>query len=187
MKILKKYTVSLFSSLQFTFIRQVNHCTSHAERQLRNDLVVIIALIASKCPSAPFVESGLSRTISLYSSFPEIPSHMEQVKNLKLTSCMEDFEWKRILFNTLAILSKNSPSLQIMSQQQVFLSLFSYVKPIDDNLMFWTLAEFEELQLQAMAVLATLSPLCINDYMSCQGNTRLLMLLDWCISSGKVK
>jgi len=48
----------------------------------------------------------------------------------------------------------------------------------------WSPAQFEELQLHAMAALCTLSPILIEDYMHCQGNTRLLLLLEWCVSTG---
>lgn len=43
----------------------------------------------------------------------------------------------------------------------------------------------EELQLQALATLATIAPLMLDDYKSCQGNTHLLLLLDWCVKKGK--
>ena len=33
---------------------------------------------------------------------------------------------------------------------------------------------------QALSCLSTLAPLCVEDYMTCQGNTRLLMLIEWC-------
>ena len=29
--------------------------------------------------------------------------------------------------------------------------------------------------------MTVLAPLCMEDYMMCQGNTRLLLLLEWCI------
>eukprot|EP00493_Phyllostaurus_siculus_P024188 UN24525 len=34
-----------------------------------------------------------------------------------------------------------------------------------------------------MFILCTIAPLCIDDYMMCQGTTRLLLLLEWCIGS----
>lgn len=49
----------------------------------------------------------------------------------------------------------------------------------------WSTAQREELQLQALATLATIAPLMLDDYMSCQGNTCLLLLLDWCIEQGQ--
>lgn len=39
--------------------------------------------------------------------------------------------------------------------------------------------------LQALSCLCTLAPLRIEDYTVCQGNTRLLILLEWCIRNGK--
>ena len=51
----------------------------------------------------------------------------------------------------------------------------------------WTVAQFEELQLHAMSALCTLGPLMIEDYMTCQGSTRLLLLLEWCVGPGEAR
>lgn len=49
----------------------------------------------------------------------------------------------------------------------------------------WSSVQQEELQLQALATLATIAPLMLDGYMSCQGNTCLLLLLDWCVRQGE--
>jgi len=74
--------------------------------------------------------------------------------------------------------------LQLFSDGKVLLSLFHYVKPneVKQQARDWSSAQFEELQLLAMSALTDLSVLLINDYMTCQGNTRLLLLLEWCVS-----
>ena len=36
---------------------------------------------------------------------------------------------------------------------------------------------------QALSCLCTLGPLCLEEYMVCQGSTRLLLILEWCHSS----
>lgn len=38
---------------------------------------------------------------------------------------------------------------------------------------------------QALDTLSIVAPLCLDDYMTCQSNTRLLMLLEWCVGEGK--
>ena len=40
------------------------------------------------------------------------------------------------------------------------------------------------LAVQALDTLSNISPLCLEDYMTCQSNTRLLMLLEWCVGQG---
>ena len=69
-----------------------------------------------------------------------------------------------------------------MSEAKLLLALFSYVKANEKTTgpREWTVAQTEELQLHAMAALATLGPIMIDDYMTCQGSTRLLLLLEWC-------
>jgi len=39
---------------------------------------------------------------------------------------------------------------------------------------------------QALDTLSAVAPLCLDDYMTCQSNTRLLMLLEWCVGQGKL-
>lgn len=45
----------------------------------------------------------------------------------------------------------------------------------------------EELQLAALDALASVAPALLHDYMSCQGNTYLLLLLDWCLDKGRLQ
>jgi cilia- and flagella-associated protein 69 len=49
----------------------------------------------------------------------------------------------------------------------------------------WTPAQQEEIQLHALAALCTLAPLMVDDYLACQGGTRLLLMLEWCIGNSK--
>lgn len=73
-------------------------------------------------------------------------------------------------------------SLQVLSEGHLMLCLFSFVRA-NENISGprdWTAAQFEEIQLQAMACLCALCPLMIDDYMTCQGSTRILLLLEWC-------
>lgn len=66
------------------------------------------------------------------------------------------------------------------------LALFHYVKPNEKpGVHDWSAAQYEELQLHAIATLASVAPLLIEDYMMCQGNTRLLMFLEWCAGNGE--
>jgi len=170
-------------ALQEMIIHQMKHCNSHADRQLRNDLLVIATLVITNCVNAPFAHSGFSRTLALFAAYPEVPSHSELLTNFNLKQLPEDFEMKRILMNILIPLSCDPDSVQMLSEQQVVLALFSFVQPIKEDHTPWSLAEYEELQLQALSVLSVIAPLCIDDYLACQGTTRLLILLDWCINS----
>lgn len=73
---------------------------------------------------------------------------------------------------------------QLMSEGKLLLSLFYYVKQNEDKSLprEWSPAQFEELQLHAMSSLCSLSAMMMEDYMVCQGNTRLLLLLEWCLN-----
>lgn len=66
------------------------------------------------------------------------------------------------------------------------LALFSFVRANDvsGGPNDWSPAQFEELQLHAMSCLCVLCPLILEDYMTCQGSTRILLLLEWCVKAG---
>ena len=51
------------------------------------------------------------------------------------------------------------------------------------GVVFTTMAD---VCLQALDTLSAVAPLCLDDYMTCQSNTRLLMLLEWCVGQGKL-
>ena len=163
-------------------------CSSQADRQLRNDILVVITLIISKCPEAPLVESGLAKTIAAYTSYPEIPSRDQQICRMRLNKHTEDFELKKLLLSAINILCVHTSKqtlIESLSSTQIMLALFHYVVPIKEPLETqWSMAEFEELQLQALSVLSVLVPLSLKDYDTFQGNSRVLALLDWCINSG---
>lgn len=55
------------------------------------------------------------------------------------------------------------------------------------NSRYWSSTHQEALQLCALATLTSVAPLLLDDYMQCQGNSCLLLLLDWCIKPGENK
>ncbi|XP_073891662.1 cilia- and flagella-associated protein 69 isoform X6 [Macaca fascicularis] len=142
---------------------------SHYDRQLRNDILVITTIIAQN-PEAPMIECGFTKDLILFATFNEVKSQNLLVKGLKLSNSYEDFELKKLLFNLLI-------------DGKVILALFTYVKkPEKQKIMDWSAAQHEELQLHAIATLSSVAPLLIEEYMSCQGNARVLAFLEWCES-----
>ncbi|XP_071378837.1 cilia- and flagella-associated protein 69-like [Centroberyx affinis] len=172
-------------ALKEAFLHQLLNGFRHYDLQLRNDLLVITTLIAEN-PKSPLIESLFAKQLIVFITFPELKSHNPLVRNLKLTYNNEDFEMKRLLLNLVVFMSKDLSALQLFKEGRVLLALLTLVKPpavsseVQSGLRHWTSAQQEELQLQALATLATVAPLMLDDYMSCQGNTCLLLLLDWC-------
>lgn len=175
--------LTCMSQLRDAFVYQLTQGYSHYDRQLRNDLLVIANLVAASCPNAPFVETGFVKQLTLFATFQEVKSHNPLVKQLKLQTNHEDFELRKLLFNILVLLSKDPTVIAVLSEGHLLLALFSFVRANDKQTgpREWTPAQFEELQLQAMSSLCTLCPLMLEDYMTCQGSTRLLLLLEWCV------
>uniref|UniRef100_A0A8C5KHJ6 Cilia and flagella associated protein 69 n=1 Tax=Jaculus jaculus TaxID=51337 RepID=A0A8C5KHJ6_JACJA len=153
---------------------------SHYDRQLRNDILVITTIIAQN-PGAPMIECGFTRDLILFATFNEVKSQNPLVKGLKLSNSYEDFELKKLLFNIIVILSKDLPTVQLLIDGKVILALLSYVKkPEKLKIVEWSAAHYEELQLHAIATLSSVAPLLIEEYMSCQGNNRVLAFMEWC-------
>uniref|UniRef100_A0A8C6HAY5 Cilia and flagella associated protein 69 n=1 Tax=Mus spicilegus TaxID=10103 RepID=A0A8C6HAY5_MUSSI len=153
---------------------------SHYERQLRNDILVITTIIAQN-PGAPMIECGFTRDLILFATFNEVKSQNPLVKSLKLFNCYEDFELKKLLFNIIVILCKDLATVQLLIDGKVILALFTYVKkPERLKIIEWSAAQYEELQLHAIATLSSVAPLLIEEYMSCHGNSRILAFLEWC-------
>nr|XP_040147406.1 cilia- and flagella-associated protein 69 isoform X4 [Ictidomys tridecemlineatus] len=155
---------------------------SHYDRQLRNDILVITTIIAQN-PGAPMIECGFTRDLILFATFNEVKSQNPLVKGLKLSNSCEDFELKKLLFNIIVILCKDLPTVQLLIDGKVVLALFTYIKkPEKHKIIEWSAAQHEELQLHAIATLSSVAPLLIEEYMSCQGNARVLAFLEWCDS-----
>ncbi|CAO2617526.1 Cilia- and flagella-associated protein 69 [Lemmus lemmus] len=153
---------------------------SHYDRQLRNDILVITTIIAQN-PGAPMIECGFTRDLILFATFNEVKSQNPLVKSLKLSNSYEDFELKKLLFNIIVILCKDLTTVQLLIDGKVILALLTYVKkPERLKIIEWSAAQYEELQLHAIATLSSVAPLLIEEYMSCQGNARILAFLEWC-------
>lgn len=76
------------------------------------------------------------------------------------------------------VTKNNQPQCSIEgNKKQRF--LLAYNKSI-----FLLLFYFSFFALQALDTLSTVAPLCLEDYMTCQSNTRLLLLLEWCVGQG---
>ncbi|KAF1558042.1 Cilia- and flagella-associated protein 69, partial [Eudyptes schlegeli] len=177
-------------TLKEVFVDLLMHGFRHYDRQLRNDLLVIASLLAEN-PAAPMIESGFAKLLIVLATFTEVKIPNPLVKDLKLTYSYEDFELKKLLFNVIGVLSKDPCALslflfvltlQLLSENNVMPALLYYVKPNQKpGFHDWSAAQYEELQLHAIAILASVAPLLVDKYLSCQANTLLLVFLEWCI------
>ncbi|XP_039920045.1 cilia- and flagella-associated protein 69-like isoform X2 [Hirundo rustica] len=128
------------------------------------------------------IESGFAKLLIVLATFPEVKLPNPLVKGLKLTYSYEDFEMKKLLFNAIGILSKDPSAAQLLRENHVMPALLYYVKQ-NQNPGFpdWSAAQYEQLQLHAIAVLASVAPALVDKYLSCQASTLLLVFLEWCM------
>uniref|UniRef100_A0A8C5DYR0 Cilia- and flagella-associated protein 69 ARM repeats domain-containing protein n=1 Tax=Gouania willdenowi TaxID=441366 RepID=A0A8C5DYR0_GOUWI len=115
-------------------------------------------------------------------------SHNALVPDFKMDFSLEDMKLKKLLLNLLVLMSSDFAAQQIYKEERVMLALLTLVKPPEassaphrSGSRHWSALQGEELQLQALATLATLAPILLDDYKLYQGNACLLMLLDWCV------
>ncbi|XP_043993679.1 cilia- and flagella-associated protein 69-like [Gambusia affinis] len=146
--------------------------------QLRNQLLVFTTLIAEN-PNCPLIESLFAKQLLGYITLPELVTTSAQ----KLTHSKEDLKMKKLLLNLLILLSRNVAAVHLFREELVMVSLLRLANPPEKqpaSPQSAILSQQEELQLQALETLATIVPVMLQDYMSCQGNTQLLLLLEWC-------
>ncbi|XP_051247267.1 cilia- and flagella-associated protein 69-like isoform X2 [Dicentrarchus labrax] len=173
-------------SLKEAFLHQLMNGLRHSDLQLTTDLLVITTLIAEN-PSSLLIESLFAKQLVVLVTFPEVRSHNPLVHNLELSFSNEDLNMKRLLLNLLVLMSKDLAALRLYKEERVMLALLTLAKApaasseSRSGSRRWSSVQQEELQLQALATLATVAPLMLDDYMSCQGNTCMLVLLDWCV------
>ncbi|CAI8001807.1 Cilia- and flagella-associated protein 69 [Geodia barretti] len=177
--------------------RQVASSSHTDSKQLRNDLLALVSLVAKISPDAPFIETGFLHTLCSYFLSFEVASVSSRHelgpsrggstggeragKAAKVDE--EDFELVKTLMVTLTSLSCDQGTIKVLCEQKVMRGLLSFVVRNDHSPSNYSSAHFEELQLLALSCLCTLGPLCLEQYMVCQGNTRLLLILEWCHSS----
>ncbi|NXL93444.1 CFA69 protein, partial [Alectura lathami] len=167
-------------ALKEVFVDLLINGFRHCDRQLRNDLLVIATLVAENA-AAPMIESGFTVLLIVLATFTEVKIPNPLLKGLKLTFSYEDFELKKLLFNIIRIFSKDPHALQLLSENDVMPALLYYVKPHrKPGFHDWSAAQYEELQLHAIAILASVAPPLVDKYLSCQANTLLLVFLEWC-------
>lgn len=175
-------SLNAINHLREAFLQQLLQGFSNYDRQLRNDILVITIQLAQENPNLAFIETGFAKELLLFATYPEVKSHSPLTKRLKITTCYEDFELKKLFFNFAVTISKNTTSHQLMSDSGILMALFSFIKPIqgERDVRDWTISQFEELQLHSMATLCILIPLLMKEYFSCRGSNRLLVFLEWC-------
>ncbi|XP_061753182.1 cilia- and flagella-associated protein 69-like [Nerophis ophidion] len=176
-------------SLKEAFSHLLLHSARHADVHVRNDLLVLTTLFA-EYSSHLLIESSFAKLLVALSTSPELKSHNPVVGKLKLSCSMEDLQMKKLLLNLLVLMSKDSAAIQIFKEEQVMLALLALIKPpaaapsdsceARPKSRDWSPVQHEELQLQALAVLATVAPLMLDQFMSSYGTVALLHLLDWC-------
>ncbi|NWV80421.1 CFA69 protein, partial [Dasyornis broadbenti] len=179
-------------TLQEVFVDLLIHGFRQCDRQLRNDLLVIATLLAEN-PAAPMIESGFAELLIVLATFGEVKLPKPLVKGFKLTCSDEDFEMKKLLFNVIGVLSKDPSAVQLslfffvwtlvlLSENHVMPALLYYVKPNQKpGFPDWSAAQYEELQLHAITVLASVASVLVDKYLSCQANALLLVFLEWCM------
>ncbi|KAG8004904.1 Cilia-and flagella-associated protein 69 [Nibea albiflora] len=178
-------SVECVTSLKEAFFNQL-HSGQQSDLRLANDLLVITTLIAEN-PNSLLIESSFAKQLVVLVTFPDVKGHNALVRDLKLNFSNEELKMKKLLLNLLVLLSKDVAALQLYKEEKVMVALLTLTKPPAasserrSGSRHWSPAQQEELQLQALATLATVAPLMLEDFMSCQGNSFLLLLLDWCI------
>uniref|UniRef100_A0A3Q2ZBL4 Cilia- and flagella-associated protein 69 ARM repeats domain-containing protein n=1 Tax=Kryptolebias marmoratus TaxID=37003 RepID=A0A3Q2ZBL4_KRYMA len=170
-------------SLKEAFFFLVENASQPSDLRLRNYLLVITCFIAEN-PNALLVVSTGRSELLCFVTFPECKTRLSLQKTLTYNN--EDVKMKKLLLNLLVLLCRDVAALQLCREEQVMMFLLKLVtSERQPGPPCWSAAQQEQLQLQALAVLGSVAPLMLEDFVSCQGNNRLLLLLDCCVGSGQ--
>lgn len=173
---------SCMRALGQTFVEQVPKTYSKNYRTVRNDLLAIINLIAKTDPLAPLIEVGLAENILAIFSFTETRTKYEMTKQLRFSESEEDFEFKRMLLAVIVNLSQNPSITPLMKQYKLLYALFYYVSPVPEKDLTWLPSQFEEIQLQCLAVIPKLLPQLLDQLVEIGGLETLYNFLEWCLA-----
>ncbi|GAB1605854.1 hypothetical protein Ahia01_000867700, partial [Argonauta hians] len=160
--------------------------TQHA-RQMRNNILVIVAQIATANPFTPFLEIGFLKQLIAYSIYPEVSIEEPCYFELKLKRCAEDFEMKKLLFSIMASLCHVNTTLEMMRSGKLLLGMFCYLETREKCRIDWLPAEYEEMQMHVLSCMCILCPLLPHCFILYNGPQLLLNFLNWCNSTIKFK
>ncbi|XP_037548992.1 cilia- and flagella-associated protein 69-like [Nematolebias whitei] len=167
-------------SLKETFLFLLENSSQRSDLRPRNYLLVITCFVAERSSSL-LVESFFAK--ELLSFFKCKTEHFSSSAH-KLTFSDEDVKMKKLLLSLLVVLCRDGAALQLYREEQVMMFLLKLVKlPLVSAERQPGPSQQEELQLQALAALSSIAPFLLADYMSCQGNNCLLLLLDLCVGA----
>ena len=149
---------------------------SKAERETRNDMLVLLTQLARFNPRAPFVESAfLSELISFGCS-----------GDRSLTNSELDFEFLRMLLTCAVILAEgDGAALRHVKETQLLDYLLLPVQQLDEqkresrSLYQWSPSQKEELQLLSLQLLTKLAPRLKEQFKERNGCGLLMGFLFW--------
>ena len=157
----------------------MNHSAYH--RTVRNDIVAIITLIARANPESPLIESGIVKTCLQILTLEETKTRNILLKHIKFHNNSEDFEFKKHLIALVLCFAKNRSTLHLFTEVKLFHALFHYVRPIRKIESPFDMSRLEEIQLQCLSTISSLTDYCpeltsVPDYVRAT-----LAFLEWCI------
>jgi len=164
------------SALNAVFERIMKSAHSKAEKETRNDLLVLMTQLARHNPSAPFVETSFLREIISFGCSGE----------RNLTNSEVDFEFLRMLLTCAVILAEgDGAALRHVKATKLLDYLLLPVQQLEErkketrSLYQWSGAQKEELQLLSLQLLTKLAPRMKDKFVEQNGCQLLMSFLFW--------
>ncbi|KAJ3292855.1 hypothetical protein HK104_004956 [Borealophlyctis nickersoniae] len=151
-----------------------------AERQLRNEMVIICISVAVHEPQSLDVlaDIGFVDMFWRFLAHGELElEHEDVAKNV--TEGASDYEFKRLGLVLVKVLCRTDRNLNLFMQAGLMDFMFMYLdyKSANPVVMSWTLRQIKGLQLQILSLLDKLIPSIQPTFSASSGNTRLLSFL----------
>jgi len=177
---IQAYTEEIITSLFDIFLFIAKDCPSIKSRKRRNDTLVLLNILV-ETNATYFISTGIVQQILHFALQPENTMSMK----IKITSCVEDFELKKLFWLFINKISSFPAALRTISENNILANFFQFVH-MDysrkvDNSFPWTVAQKYELEQLALDCLSTLTPILLEDFVECHGVTRMILFLQTCL------
>ncbi|XP_076642623.1 cilia- and flagella-associated protein 69-like [Halictus rubicundus] len=171
--------------LSYTFERQIFYSQFKSiSIKIRNEIAAIILTILITFPTWNFISSGIADKVIKFLIAVETGSVRVFSETITFGRTNEDLFFQKVLLLIAIHLSQIDACISIMVHRKLMQTILQLVNPdIERSQITWTTSQYWNLWTYAIKTLSVLAPKMPKDFVAYNGTIRLLLLLDWSLST----
>ncbi|XP_076162248.1 cilia- and flagella-associated protein 69-like isoform X3 [Ptiloglossa arizonensis] len=172
--------------LCYTFEKQIYYSQYQSNSiKIRNEIAVIILALLVTFPSWNYVSSGIADNVVKFLVAVESGTVRVFSEIVKFGRTNDDLFFQKVLLLTVTQLAKIDACIFLMVKRKVMKTILQLVNPSieEDSTVTWSASQFWNLWTYAINALAVLAPKMSKEFVRYDGTIRLLMLLEWSLST----